>query len=220
MARTKGSQWIDVSVPLYEGMVHWPGDPEFRSELARNLQQGDGCNLTRISTSVHIGTHMDAPKHFVPGGSGIDTMPLDAVLGPCRVLQVRDRESIKPVHLEREKLRPGERILFKTRNSGQGWKSDRFLEHFVYISKEAAQVLVDAGVQTVGVDYLSIGGFLKDGVETHQILLGAGVWVIEGLNLSKVKPAEYELVCLPLKLRGCDGAPARAVLKPLARNGR
>jgi arylformamidase len=212
--KTKNN-WIDISVPLYNGMVHWPGDPELRTSLAKSLKRGDVCNLTQLSTSVHIGTHMDAPRHFIKEGVGIDKVPLEAIVGPCRVIPIRDKESIKPAELVPQRLRPGERVLFKTRNSSRAWKTEEFVEDFVYISKEAAEWLVDLGVQTVGVDYLSIGGFFKDGVETHQLLLGAKVWVIEGLNLSRVDPGRYELICLPLKLRGSDGAPARAILRPL-----
>ena len=211
---TKDTEWIDISVPLYQGMVHWPGDPEFRSGRAKSIRKGDVCNVTQISTSVHIGTHMDAPHHFIESGIGIDQAPLQSLIGPCRVIPIKDRESIKPKELAAYRLYPGERILFKTRNSGRGWKTDAFLKDFVYVSKEAAQFLVDRGVQTVGVDYLSVGGFFKDGVETHHILLGAKVWIIEGLNLSRIKPGRYDLICLPIKLRGTDGAPARAILRP------
>ena len=215
MAKVPKSAWIDISVPLYPGMVHWPGDPDFQAELAKSLDQGDVCNVTKISTSVHIGTHMDAPRHFIRGGAGIEKLPLDAVVGPCRVLEIKDKESIKPDELRPHKLKPGERLLFKTRNSARAWRSPEFLKEFVYVSKEAAQFLVDCGVQTIGVDYLSVGGFFKDGVETHQALLGAPVWVIEGLNLARVKPGRYELVCLPVKIQGCDGAPARAIIRPI-----
>jgi arylformamidase len=214
MAKGNSNGWLDVSTPLRTGMVHWPGDPEFKAHLAKSLDHGDVCNLTELTTSVHIGTHMDAPRHFIKDGVGMDKMPLDAVLGACRVVEIKDKEAIKPVELETQGLRAGERILFKTRNSTRAWKSDEFAKDFVYISKEAAQFLVDRRVRTVGVDYLSIGGFYQDGVPTHQILLGAQVWVIEGLQLAKVKPGKYELICLPLKLVGADGAPARAILRP------
>jgi arylformamidase len=140
-------------------------------------------------------------------------MPLDATIGPARVIQIRAEESITPAELKPYRIRRGERILFKTRNSARVWKTDEFDEDFVYISKEAAQNLAELGVRTVGVDYLSVGGFRRDGVETHRALLGAGIWIIEGLNLSGVKPGKYELLCLPLKVLGGDGAPARAILK-------
>jgi arylformamidase len=156
---------------------------------------------------------MDAPLHFVRGGTGLDRMPLSATIGSARVIEIRDRESIKPAELRPHKIRRGERILFKTRNSVRSWKTDAFDEHFVYISQAAARYLAERRVQTVGVDYLSVGGYQRDGVETHQALLGAGIWIIEGLNLAKVKPGKYELVCLPLKVLASDGAPARAILR-------
>jgi arylformamidase len=215
MARSTKSAWIDISVPLYTGMVHWPGDPNYQATLAKSTDAGDVCNVTQLATSAHIGTHMDAPRHFIPGGLAMDQLPLDAVLGPCRVIEIKDKEAIRPAELVPQKLKAGERILFKTRNSRRAWKTSEFFKEFVYVAKEAAAYLVERGIQTIGVDYLSVGGFFKDGVETHHILLGARVWVIEGLNLSGVKPGRYELACLPLKMRGSDGAPARAVIRPL-----
>jgi arylformamidase len=211
----KNAGWIDISVPLHNGMAHWPDDPKFEIELAKSIGRGDVCNVSRVCTSVHIGTHMDAPYHFFKNGIGIDQAPLEAVVGPCRVIPVHDPAAIKPADLVDKNLRPGERVLFKTRNSQRAWKTDAFVQDFVYLSKEAAQFLVDRQVQTVGVDYLSVGGFFKDGLETHQILLSATVWIIEGLDLSAVEPGAYDLICLPIKLQGRDGAPARAILRPL-----
>jgi len=140
-------------------------------------------------------------------------VPFEAVIGRARVIEIKDKVCITPEALRPHKIKRGERILFKTRNSARSWRTDAFDEDFIFISKEAAQHLVDCGIQTVGVDYLSVGGYRRDGVETHQILLGAEIWIIEGLNLSKVKPGKYDLLCLPLKIRGCDGAPCRALLR-------
>lgn len=207
--------WIDISVSVHQGLVHWPGDPEFEAHLVSSLERNDPCNVTRISTSVHIGTHMDSPAHFLDGGAGIDQAPIDATIGQCRVIEISDPVAIRPGELEPYGLEADERILFKTRNSERLWSQPEFVEDFVYVSKEAAQFLVDRQVRTVGIDYLSVGGFFRDGVETHRILLGAGIWIIEGLNLSVVEPGRYELVCLPVKLLGSDGAPARAVLRPV-----
>jgi arylformamidase len=207
------AKWIDISVTIRSGMVHWPDNPEVRVERAKEISKGDVCNVSMMSLGAHTGTHMDGPLHFIADGQGLDEMPLDATIGPARVIEIKDKESVKPKALESYKIRRGERILLKTPNSSRSWKTDAFDEDFVYISKEAAQYLVDREIQTVGVDYLSVGGFKKDGVETHLILLGAGIWVIEGLNLSKVKPGKYDLVCLPLKVLKSDGAPARAILR-------
>lgn len=218
--------WIDISVPMRDGMVHWPGDPPCRISL--HVKLGDPvpgqpgktipCNLTKLELSAHTGTHMDAPRHFVARGKTMETMPLNAVIGPCRVIQIRHREAITVDELKPHRLKRGERVLFKTRNSTRSWrlaKTATFDERFIYIPAATAQHLVDCGVMTVGVDYLSVGGWQKDGVECHQILLGAKnpVWIIEGLDLSKIKPGKYELICLPLKIVGADGAPARALLR-------
>ena len=211
-AETKNG-WIDVSVSLHSGMVHWPDNPPVRIERALSIEHGDAANVSEISMGVHTGTHMDGPLHFVRDGNGLDEMPLTATIGRARVIEVRDPESIKPEELHPHRLQRGERILFKTQNSARRWSSEDFIEDFVYVSQEAARYLADRGIQTVGVDYLSVGGFRKDGVETHQALLEAGIWVIEGLDLSEVEPGAYELVCLPIKIERSDGAPARAILR-------
>lgn len=208
------SEWIDISVPVYTGMPVWPGDEPMRREQMLFLEKGDACNLSRMTLSVHTGTHMDAPRHFVMDAPAMETLPLDAVLGPARVIEILDPVAIQPHELP-EDLQAGERILFKTLNSAVAWQNAGFYENFVYISKEAAAVLAQRRVRTVGLDYLSVGGFFKDGAETHEALLGAGIWVIEGLDLSQVTPGRYELACLPLKLIGSDGAPARAALRPI-----
>ena len=209
-------KWIDISVGVKAGMVHWPGDPAIEIGQFRDMRKGDVCNVTVLSLGSHTGTHMDAPKHFIRDGETLDQMPLDATIGPCRVVEIADKESIKPAELEPHRIRAGERILFKTRNSKRSWKSDNFDEDFVFVSKEAAAYLAERRIMTVGIDYLSVGGFKKDGVETHQALLGAGIWIIEGLNLAKITPGKYELCCLPIKVLGSEGAPARALLRPYA----
>src|SRR5450432_3085377 len=213
--KTQQSNWIDISVPLYTGMVHWPDNPPCGIERTMSIDSGDACNLSRLSMGVHTGTHMDAPLHFIRGGKSIDTLPFDATVGSARVLEISDPQAVKVAELEPYAIQPGERILFKTSNSTRAWKSDTFVEDFVYISHEAAQYLAEKQVQTVGVDYLSVGGYRVDGPETHHALLGAGIWVIEGLNLSGVQAGSYELICLPLKMMGAEGAPARAILRAL-----
>ncbi len=204
---------IDISVPLRTGMVHWPGDPEVHIERVRSMEQGNVCNVSFLSMGAHTGTHMDAPLHFIRDGKSLDQLPLEATIGPARVIEIKDRESIKLEQLRPHKIKAGERILFKTQNSQKSWKLKAFDEEFVYISQEAALHLAQCKVQTVGIDYLSVGGFRYDGVETHHALLGAGIWIIEGLNLAQVKPGKYELICLPLKAIGIEGAPARAILR-------
>jgi arylformamidase len=221
-------KWMDVSVEMRDGMVHWPGDPECHVSLQVKLgdpipgQPGKTipCNLTKLSLSAHTGTHMDAPRHFVAKGKTMETMPLEAVMGICRVIEIKHKTAITVEELRPHRLKRGERVLFKTRNSTKSWrlaKTATFDVDFVYIPAATARFLVERGVMTVGVDYLSVGGYEKDGVECHQILLGAKnpVWIIEGLNLAAIKPGRYELACLPLKIAGADGAPCRAALRAL-----
>ena len=208
------ANWIDISVPLRNGMPVWKGDPPASFTQVMFMDRGDMCNVTRAEISVHTGTHMDAPRHFLRDGAGMETLPLDAVLGPARVISVADPVSVKPADLPPD-LKRGDRLLFQTINSERCWRTSDFVDDFVFISKEAARALADAGVVTVGIDYLSVGGLHQDLVETHEALLGAGIWIIEGLNLAGVAPGRYELACLPLKIVGCDGAPARAAIRPL-----
>ena len=207
------SDWIDISVPLHHGMVAWPGDAPFQLSDALRIANGDACNLSQISSSAHIGTHMDAPRHYLDSAPGIETAPISASIGRARVIQIHDPELIRVQELEAHRLAKGERVLFKTRNSETCWKTDRFQEEYIYIPPETAQYLAQRGIQTLGVDYLSVGGFRSGGPQTHRILLEAGIWIIEGLVLGHVEPGDYELVCLPLKIIGGDGAPARAVLR-------
>lgn len=211
------SPWIDVSVTLRTSMVHWPGDPPTRITHSKDMERGDLCTVSLLKMGAHAGTHMDAPAHFVRGGSGIDHMPLDAAIGSARVISIRARKAINPDDLVRYGLRRGERVLFKTRNSTHCWDTGRFVEDFVYISAAAASYLAERQVRLVGVDYLSVGGFGTDEVDTHQALLKAGIWIIEGLDLRQVRPGRVQLICLPLKIAGADGAPARALVRSMDR---
>ena len=191
----------DVSVPLRAGMVTYPGDPQVHIERAASIAGGDVVNLTRIDFGLHSGTHVDAPVHFIDGASGVDAIALDALVGPCEVVEAPDlsRDSVAAAPL-------AERILFKTPNSLL-WASDEFSEEFALLDGGAAELLVQRGVRLVGVDYLSVGD-----EQAHHVLLEAGVVPVEGLDLRAVDAGSYELVCLPLRVVGADGAPARAVL--------
>jgi arylformamidase len=209
------SDWIDITTPLRNGMVAWPGDAPFERSPTLQIAGGASCNLSQISTTVHIGTHIDAPLHYLEGGATIETMPISASVGRARVIEIRNPKVITSAELEVHHLKQGERILFKTANSSRCWKTEEFQKKYVFIDPDAASHLANCGVQTVGVDYLSVGAFESGGPETHRILLKAGIWIIEGLQLEHVEPGEYELVCLPLKIIGADGAPARAVLRKL-----
>jgi len=207
--------WIDITMTVRSGMVHWPGDEDVVIERIQDLESGDPYNLSRAVLSLHSGTHVDAPLHFIPGGRGIDEMPLPATVGPARVIGISDPVSIVPAELEACAIEEGERILFKTANSGRVWDTDTFVEDFVYLSEAGARFLARKGVRAVGIDYLSIGPYGEDASGIHKALLEAGVCIIEGLDLSGVEPGDYELICLPLKVERGDGAPARAILRSL-----
>ncbi len=206
------SGWIDISVPIRDGMVHWPSDPPVQIRRTSDVEQGDSHTMSSLSFGSHTGTHIDAPAHFIKGGGSVDRIPLEALVGEARVIEISDPVSINMAEVEPLKIRRGERLLFKTRNSLL-WQADKFVREFVYITDEVARYLVSGGVRLVGIDYLSIGEYRK-GMAVHDILLGAGVCVVEGLNLSQVAPGSYNLVCLPLRLENGDGAPARVIIKP------
>jgi len=209
------TQWIDISVPLKNGMVTWPGDPELTIERTSNIEKGDKVNLSHLSLGSHTGTHMDAPLHFLQDGEGLDKIPLTTLIGPARVIAIQDPVSVKPNELIPHQVERGERILFKTHNSDQNWATRPFLENFVFLSTEAAHFLAERKVQIVGVDYLSVGGYKKNGYEVHTALLKASIWIIEGLDLSRVQQGRYELICLPIRIADSDGAPARAILRSI-----
>ncbi|SRR6266511_909596 len=205
--------WIDISVPLHTGMVHWPTDPPVNIARFADMDKGAACNVSQMAMCCHAGTHMDGLSHFIKDGAPLDTLPFGAVIGPCRVLEIKDKHCVKPEELRKHKLRKGERILLRTRNSSWNWWEGPFDEDFIHIRQDAAQHLADCAIRTIGIDYLSVGGYQRDGAECHQIILAAGIWIVEGLNLTKVKPGKYDLICLPALMRNSDGAPARAILK-------
>ncbi len=206
--------WIDISLPLRPGMVHWPGDPALRIERIIDLQSGGGYNLSAVHMGLHAGTHIDAPCHFIPGGAGIEAMPLDAVIGKSRVIEVKGPGPIGRRELESQGIRRGQRILIKTRNSTTCYRTDDFCEDYVRLSPDAAHWLAERGTRLVGIDYLSVSG-TEDAAEIHSVLMRGGVWILEGLVLSGVQPGPYRLLCLTLKIPGWDGAPARAILQEL-----
>lgn len=214
------SDWIDITVPMpvNRPMAYWPVDSMApKIERVADVEKGDPVTMSQININSHNGTHIDAPLHFIRGGTPIDQMPLDTTVGRARVIQIKDPVSVKVKELEPYNIQPGERILFKTQNSEKAYKTEKFYEDYVYISNEAVHLLAEKKVRLVGLDYISIGGF-KDldniGV-THQTLLGNGIYILEMINLSGVQPGEYELLCLPLRMENGDAGPCRAILRPL-----
>ncbi|MDZ7742924.1 MAG: cyclase family protein [Bacteroidota bacterium] len=208
--------WIDISVSIQEGLVVWPGDPPVEIKMINDMQLGHEVNLSRLNISAHTGTHMDAPRHFVKNGLSLDQMPIKAMTGPARIIQIRDRESIKIPELEKHDLRQGDKILFRTRNSEKDWATQPFMYDFVHLETDAAEYLARKKIQLCGIDYLSVSGIKKNETAVHRALLEAGIWIIEGLNLQEVEEGNYELICLPVKIKDSDGAPARVLVRKTA----
>lgn len=202
---------VDISVPIHPKMVVYAGDPQPRIDRVASLADGDVANISRLEMLVHSGTHVDAPAHFLPGGAGVDSLPIDTFFGQAHVLDATgvagdlDGESLGKLDLP-----VTERLLLRTRNS-ELWGFDRFADDYCGVTANAAEILVRRGVRLVGIDYLSVAP-RNDPTPTHRILLDAGVVIVEGLDLRGVMEGPYELCCLPMLIDGCDGAPARAIL--------
>jgi arylformamidase len=203
---------IDVSVPLDANLATYPGNTPFAIEAIQRIARGDHANLSSLRMSAHCGTHVDAPRHFIDDAPGTDALGLDLLIGRARVIELTTRKGITDADLATFDLSEDVRVLIKTSNS-RLWGSPEFHPGFVGVAESGARHLVEHGVKVVGVDYLSVEEFRAPGAPAHHLLLGAGVIVIEGLNLRDVDPGVYEMYCLPLRIVGCDGAPARVVLR-------
>jgi arylformamidase len=209
----------DVTVPLRPGMPTWPGEPDPRLERTKAMSRGDRFDLSNLFLGSHTGTHLDAPAHFIPGGATMESLPLDALVGPCTVVDVTGDPHVSAAALEAHfpAGRPvPERLLLRTRNStgpSPVWTHDRFQEGFAAIAHDGARWLVERRVRLVGVDYLSVEPFGVAEPETHRALLGARVVIVEGLDLRRISPGPYRLHCLPLLVLGAEGAPARVFLE-------
>lgn len=201
----------DVTLPIYAGMPVYAGDPEVRVEPHLCIAAGDPVNVVRLSLGSHTGTHVDAPRHFRDGAAGVDALAPEALIGPARVHAVAPTPHVDADQLAAPELAGVERLLLKSRNSDR-WRAGRFFSDFAALTPEAARHLVALGVRLVGVDGLSVDPFGAADAPAHRILLEAGVVILEGLDLSLVPPGPYQLLCLPLKIRGGDGAPARVLL--------
>lgn len=204
--------WIDVSVPIRPEMPTWPDQPRVWVNRLQTVED-DGANVSVVSMTTHSGTHVDAPLHFLEDADPVTAMPPRVGLGRAEVFEVEDLDTIKPEHVA-QLPEDASRVLFKTDNSDRCWRREEFVEDYVHLSTGAAEALVDRGVQLVGIDYLSIGGYQGNIAEVHERLLGNDVWILEGLDLSQAPAGEVELACLPLRLEGGDGAPARALVRP------
>src|SRR5205809_6321935 len=211
--------WIDVTAtldpartPIYEG------DAPMRFDFLKNMKQGDKLTLSAYSLGAHSGTHIDAPMHFIANGAPIDEVALEPLIGAARVIAIPDSvQAIDAAELTKHDWRGARRVLFRTRSSLRSWMDSAFHKDFAYIAPDAAQLLADAGVVLVGVDYISAEQFGAAAPRTHQILLGRGIPIVEGLDLRPVRAGDYDLIVLPIKVKGHEGAPARAIMRPVSR---
>lgn len=203
----------DISLTISSDLPTWPGDSDLKMERIRKIEEGANANVTHLSMSVHTGTHVDAPYHFINNGLTVDRLPFTHLIGKVYVSHLPDVDLITAEVLANTTLPTRtRRVIFKTRNS-QVWSNPEkgFITDFVGISPDGADFLVKRGVRLVGIDYLSIAPY-KESRPTHEIFLNAGVVILEGLNLAEVSQGRYTLFCLPLKLAGADGSPARVIL--------
>jgi arylformamidase len=206
------SRIYDISVPIRSGGLVYPGNPEIDITLQQAVAKGAGANVSSIRFGSHTGTHADAARHFFDDGQSVDKIPLERLIGPARLIGFPDGlRAIGAADLRSHDLKGRTRILLRTRNSAL-LSQKEFVRDYTYLAPDGAQYLVDNGVELVGIDYLSIEQFHSGHHMTHRILLERSVVILEGLDLSAPPAGDYELVCLPLRIEGCDGAPARAVL--------
>jgi len=205
----------DVSVPIRNDGLVYPGNPEIHIVLQQAIAQGAGANVSSIAFGSHTGTHVDAARHFFDDGAPVDTIPLEILMGPAVVIAFDDavgavgRRELEP---HAPSITGAERVLLKTRNSGYLTQDPRFHTDYTFLAPDGAEYLIALGVKLVGIDYLSIEQFHSGHHRTHRALLEQSVVIVEGLNFAGVAPGTYELCCLPLRLEGGDAAPARALL--------
>lgn len=206
-------KYYDISLNLSAETVRWVTSPPFELIERRRMSRGDQNNSSAVTMSVHSGTHLDAPFHFVPDGATIESLPLDLFMGPARVHAVDAGKYITREHVDAIDLKGDVRVLFKTRNSSLLRKS-AYEPDFTAFSVEAARALAARGVKLVGLDYLSVA-HADEQVPVHRAFLDQGIALLEGVDLSEIQPGRYELICFPIRIRGSDGAPCRAVLREL-----
>jgi len=208
--------WIDVTAPIDPATTPiYPGDAPIKLDFLQHLDKGGKLTLSAFAFGAHTGTHVDAPMHFIKGGDSLDKLSLDRFMGPVRVIDCSpDALAIDARELNKHAWRGARRVFFRTRNSGNGWMTDPvFHKDFTYLAPDAAQLLANAGVELVGVDYISAEEFGAAQPLTHRALLGKGIPIIEGLDLRSIKAGEYDLIFLPIRVVGHEAAPSRALLK-------
>jgi arylformamidase len=206
------SGWIDVTVPIINGMVNWPGDKPVHITQTSQITNGDEVNITHLNLTAHTGTHMDAPLHYIQDGNAVSDLGPDDFMGEVKVFHITDPRQITFGELKELNISAGDRVFFRTRNSDMDWSMQPFMDDFVGMSINGAQYLAKIGVRCIGVDYISIASE-ENSTDVHGPILGANILIIEGLNLREILPGIYDMIALPLKIDGADGAPARVLLK-------
>ncbi len=208
-------EWIDITLPIRSNMISWPSDPAIKISKYKSIKNGDSSNVSILTLGSHTGTHIDAPRHFFDNGVTVDKMPTDIMMGIAQVIEIKDRSAVCVRELKLKKIRYGQRIILRTRNSKTQWWKKNFSENFVFLTLAAAEYLLVRGVKMVGVDCLSVGGYgHPDSKAVHRALLSKGIWIIEGLDLTKISSGSYDMLCLPLKIYQGDAAPVKVLLRP------
>ena len=210
--------WIDATATLQAGRTPvYEGDAPMTFTFLKDMRKGDGLTLSKYEMGAHSGTHLDAPMHFIRDGAPVDQVAMTSLIGPARVIQVADSvQVIDAAELNRHQWQGMERILFRTRSTSGRWMdSSRFHRDFAYLTGDAAQLLAEGGVKLVGVDYISAEQFAAPAPLAHRALLGKGIPIVEGLDLRDAPAGDYDLIILPIKVAGHEGAPARAILRPV-----
>lgn len=203
----------DISVTLGETSIDYPGDTPYSCKNNATIADGEKYTLSSLSMSAHSGTHIDAPAHFIRNGKTIDEFGVETFILPATVIDIKNARVITCDELASVNIPPGNAILFRTENSTSGrCRSGHFSEHFVYLNGDAAKWIVEKGAPLAGLDYITIDAYANNDFHAHYTLLSANVLILEGIDLSQVSPGEYTLICLPLKLKGLEASPARAIL--------
>ena len=208
------ANWIDITACIQNDMVHWPGEIPVKIQKSSAIQNGDEANVTALKFSAHTGTHIDAENHFFSDGEDTLQIPMSRMIGPVTIFQVKDEHQITLKEIKSFLIRSGDRIIFKTKNSDIDWVSEPFNKNYISLDTDAAVYLSEIGISCIGVDYLSVAQF-DHAAEVHRTLLEKKILIIEGLILFNVIPGKYEMICLPLKIKDADGAPARVLLKKI-----
>ena len=202
---------FDISQTLQESIAVWPGDPEFRMSRFSGIQAGQGVNVSVVNMGTHTGTHLDAPLHLDDAGSGVESIPLQHLIGPARILEIISNDCIRTSDLMPLDLQSVTRVLLKT--SAKETPESMLNKNYAFLSEDAAEYLAEKGIVLFGIDTPSVDAWNSEGLPIHRILLKNNIAILEGLRLALVAPGDYELICLPLKLAGCDGAPVRVILR-------